>query len=58
MRNGDHVDGPHPAARIREWHGIGRLPDEILLSRDGLVWHPVRWDREQAPARVNRRRSP
>ena len=43
VRNGDHVDGPHPQSRILEWHREGRLPDDILLSRDGQTWQRVRW---------------
>ncbi len=43
IRNGDHVDGPHPRARILAWHAEGRLPDDVLLSRDGQRWQRVRW---------------
>jgi hypothetical protein len=49
IRNGDHVDGPHPQSRILEWHAAGRLSDETLLSRDGQTWSRVRWPK--APAR-------
>ena len=43
VRQGDHVDGPHPQSRILEWRREGRLPDDVLLSRDGQHWHRVRW---------------
>jgi hypothetical protein len=52
IRNGDHVDGPHPQSRILEWHAQGRLPDDVLLSRDGQTWSKVRW-----PGRAPRPRS-
>jgi len=52
VRVGDHVDGPHPASRIRTWHEEGRLPDDVLLSLDGQDWRPVRW-----PAKARGRRS-
>jgi hypothetical protein len=43
VRMGDHVDGPHPRSRILQWHAEGRLPDDVLLSRDGRRWQAVRW---------------
>lgn len=43
IRDGDHVDGPHPRSRILEWHREGRLSDDVLLSKDGLNWSRVRW---------------
>ena len=43
VRDGDHVDGPHPQSRILQWHEEGKLPDDILLSRDGQTWQRVRW---------------
>lgn len=43
IRNGDHVDGPHPTSRILAWRREGKLPDDILLSADGQRWRPVRW---------------
>lgn len=43
VRNGDHIDGPHPRSRILEWHREGRLPDDVMLSRDGQKWSKVRW---------------
>lgn len=54
VRMGDHVDGPHPESRIRQWHREGKLPDELYVSRDGQRWHPVRWTRapgSRPPAR-------
>lgn len=51
VRDGDHIDGPHPRARILEWHREGRLPDDVLLSRDGQTWRRVRWP--TAPARTS-----
>lgn len=49
IRNGDHVDGPHPRSRILEWHREGRLPDDVLLSRDGQTWRRVRWPAASQP---------
>jgi hypothetical protein len=51
VRRGDHVDGPHPVARILAWHREGKLPDDILLSRDGQTWRRVRWGPKQAQPR-------
>ena len=51
IRNGDHIDGPHPRSRILEWHREGRLPDDVLLSRDGQSWRRVRWPSPDAPPR-------
>ena len=52
IRNGDHVDGPHPTSRILEWRREGKLPADIMLSRDGQRWQPVRWP---GTARARRR---
>lgn len=52
LRDGDHVDGPHPQSRILAWHREGRLSDGVLLSRDGRTWKNVRW-----PARATKPRS-
>ncbi len=49
IRNGDHVDGPHPRSRILQWHAEGRLPDDVLLSRDGQRWSKVRWPPSSQP---------
>ncbi len=43
VRNGSHVDGPHPTSRILEWRREGRLPADVLLSADGQRWQRVRW---------------
>ncbi len=43
VRNGDHVDGPHPTSRILAWREEGKLPDDVLLSADGQRWQRVRW---------------
>ena len=51
IRRGDHVDGPHPRSRILEWHTEGRLPDDVLLSRDGQRWSKVRWPASPPPRR-------
>ncbi len=52
LRDGDHVDGPHPQSRLLQWHAEGRLSDSVLLSRDGQKWQRVRW-----PSRTARRQS-
>ena len=51
IRNGDHVDGPHPRSRILQWHAEGRLGDDTLLSRDGQTWSRVRWPRSPSAGR-------
>ncbi len=57
IRDGDHVDGPHPRSRILAWHAEGRLSDDVLLSRDGQTWQRVRWPAGGA-RRGQRHRSP
>jgi hypothetical protein len=58
VRQGDHVDGPHPRSRILEWHREGKLPDDVLLSPDGQTWHRVRWEHRAAALRPGSRRPP
>lgn len=42
VRVDDHVDGPHPESRVKEWLKDGRLPQDVLLSADGRTWRRVR----------------
>ena len=49
VRRGNHVEGPVPASRIRAWRREGTLPANVLLSKDGQTWHPVRWKRGTRP---------
>lgn len=42
VRQGDHIDGPHPESRIKSWLAEGKLTADVLLSPDGRVWHRVK----------------
>ncbi len=45
VRQGDHIDGPHPESRIKAWLAEGKLTPDVLLSPDGRVWHRVKTKR-------------
>lgn len=49
VRVGDHVDGPHPESRVKQWLREGKLPSDLMLSADGRKWRPVRLGRHLRP---------